>query len=206
MAGTRRVELAWSVDDDYGLGAVELVWKAGDAAEKRRAIETPAAGSRAAQGKIEWDLGELDLKPGVRVAYHLEAKDNDTVPGPNVGRSKTMTLTVFSPREKQERAVEDQQQLVEAAVQLLADRLEVARRNDDAALVAEFERIHSKAEALLLLLSRAEQSSGDAQPKKAIGAKDVRGALGEMHARLAKLVRDEEQTSRRAAHRGAQVA
>ena len=194
VAGPRRVELAWSVDDDYGLGAIELVWKAGDAPEKRRTIEAkPAAGSRALSGKIEWDLGEIDLKPGVRVAYHLEAKDNDTVPRPNVGRSKTLTLSMFSPREKQERAMTDQQQLVEAAVQLLGDRLEVKHDGEEQAVEA-FTRMHSKAEALLLLLSHAEQSAGEAQPKKAAGAKDVRGVLGDIHARLGKLVREEEQT------------
>ncbi|HEY2747075.1 MAG TPA: DUF4175 family protein [Polyangia bacterium] len=195
VAGTRRIELAWSVDDDYGLGAVELVWKVGDAPEKRRAVDKAQAGQRAMQGKIEWDLAELDLKPGARVAYHLEAKDNDTVPGPNVGRSKTLTLTVFSPREKQERAVEDEQQLVEAALQELADRLET-RHIDDEQVMAEFTRIHSKAEALLVMLSRAEQSAGEAQSKRTaatIRANDVRGALGEIHARLGKLVRDEEQ-------------
>ncbi|HEX6836391.1 MAG TPA: DUF4175 family protein, partial [Polyangia bacterium] len=198
VAGPRRVELAYSVDDDYGLGAVELVWKAGDAPEKRRTIEAqPQPGTRALQGKIEWDLGEIDLKPGVRVSYHLEAKDNDTVPRPNVGRSKTLTLSMFSPREKQERAMNDEQELVEQAVQLLGDRLEIKRdegkRDGDGELVDAFTRIHSKADALLLSLSRAEQSSGEAQPKKATGAKDVRGALGEIHTRLGKLVRDEEQ-------------
>ncbi|HEX9102903.1 MAG TPA: DUF4175 family protein [Polyangia bacterium] len=193
VAGPRRVELAWSVDDDYGLGAIELVWKAGDAPERRRTIEAkPAAGTRALAGKIEWDLGEIDLKPGVRVSYHLEAKDNDTVPGPNVGRSKTLTLSMFSPREKQERALDDEQLLVEAAVQLLGDRLEVKKESEEQ-LVDAFTRMHSKAEALLLALSRAEQSAGEAQPKKPAGAKDVRGALGEMHARLGKLVREEEQ-------------
>ena len=194
VAGPRRVELAWSVDDDYGLGAIELVWKAGDAPEKRRTIEArPQAGTRALSGKIEWDLGEIDLKPGVRVSYHLEARDNDTVPGPNVGRSKTLTLSMFSPREKQERAMTDQEELVEQAVQLLGDRLEVKRDAPDAEEVDAFVRIHSKADALLLSLSRAEQSAGEAQPKKAAGAKDVRGTLGELHARLGKLVREEEQ-------------
>src|SRR5262249_6909967 len=153
--------LAWSVDDDYGLSAIELVWKAGEAAEQRRVIDgKPAAGTRALSGKIEWDLGELDLKPGVRVSYWLEAKDNDNDPGPNVGRSKTMTLSMFSPREKQERAMDDQQQLVEEAVQLLGDRLEVKRDGGDEALVEAFTRIHSRAEALLLSLARAEQSAG----------------------------------------------
>ena len=52
VAGPRRVELAWSVDDDYGLGAIELVWKAGDAPEKRRAIAPkPAAGHARALGQ-----------------------------------------------------------------------------------------------------------------------------------------------------------
>ena len=195
VAGPRRIELAWSLDDDYGLGAIELVWKAGDAPEQRRTIEAkPAAGTRALSGKIEWDLGELALKPGVRVAYHLEAKDNDTVPGPNVGRSKTLTLSMFSPREKQERAMDDQQQLLEAAVQLLGDRLEVKRGGDDEALVEAFTRIHSRAEALLLALGRAERSTGDAQHPKAAGARDVKGGLGEIHTRLGKLQRDEEQT------------
>ncbi|MDB4965470.1 MAG: hypothetical protein JWN44_1159 [Myxococcales bacterium] len=196
VSGPRRIELAWSVDDDYGLGAIELVWKAGDAPEQRRIIDArPAAGTRALQGKIEWDLGELDLKPGVRVAYHLEAKDNDTVPGPNVGKSKSMTLSMFSPREKQERAMSLEQQLLEQMLQLLADRLEV-KHSDDEALVETFTRIHSRADALLLGLSRAEQSAGESQGGaggKATGAKDVKGALGEMHVRLGKLVRDEEQ-------------
>jgi hypothetical protein len=193
VAGPRRVELAWNVDDDYGLGAIELVWKAGDAPEQRRMIDAkPAPGTRAMQGKIEWDLGEIDLKPGVKVSYHLEAKDNDTVPGPNVGRSKTLTLSMFSPREKTERAMADQQQLLEEAIALLGDRLEL-KHDDDEKLVEAFTRVHSKAEALLVSLARAEQTAGDSQPKKASGARDIKGALGEMHTRLGKLVHEEEQ-------------
>jgi uncharacterized protein DUF4175/signal transduction histidine kinase-like protein len=189
VAGPRRIELAWSVDDDYGLGAVELVWRSGEGPERRRTVEAnPPSGSRALQGRIEWDLGELDLKPGVKVAYHLEAKDNDTVPGPNVGRSKTLTLSMFSPREKQERALGDQQQLLEEAIQLLADRLEV-KRVDDEAVVEAFTRLHSRAEALLLSLARAEQSGGEVK-----AARDLKATLGEMHTRLGKLTREEEAT------------
>ena len=151
VAGPRRVELAWSVDDDYGLGAIELVWKAGDAPEKRRIIEPQPRRARARSGQDRVGPRRARAEPGVRVAYHLEAKDNDTVPGPNVGRSKTLTLSMFSPREKQERAMSDEQQLVEAAVQLLGDRLEV-KRDDDDQLVDAFTRIHSKAEALLLVV------------------------------------------------------
>lgn len=188
VAGPRRIELAWSVDDDYGLGAIELVWRAGEGPEQRRLVENAPPETRERSGRLEWDLGELDLKPGVKVSYHLEAKDNDTVPGPNVGRSKTLVLSMFSPREKQDRALGDEQQLLEEAIQLLGDRLEV-KKLDDEATVEAFTRIHSRADALMLSLSRAEQSAGELK-----AAKELKAALGEMHARLGKLVRDEEVT------------
>jgi hypothetical protein len=194
VSGPRRVELAWSVDDDYGLGPIELVWKVGEGAEQRRPVATPPAGARAQSGKLEWDLGELDLKAGARVAYHLEARDNDTVPGPNVGRSKTMTLVVFSPREKSEHALTDQQALLEETVQLLGDRLELGPdkgSGSDEALLDGYTRVHSSAERLLMSLTRAEQSAAEL-PQSRGGARDLKTTLGEMHVRQAKLVRDEE--------------
>jgi hypothetical protein len=196
VAGPRRVELAYSVDDDYGLGAIELVWKAGDAPEARKLVVTPPAGAREASGKLEWDLGEIDLKPGVKVSYRLEAKDNDTEPAPNIGRSKTLTLSMFDPRAKQAHALADEEQLLDQAVQLLGDRLEVKRpseKDDDDALVDTFSRIHSHAETLLMLLTKAEQSAGEAQGRKPASARDLKAQLSDIHGRLAKLDRDEEQ-------------
>src|SRR5207237_9399582 len=38
VASTRRIELGYSLDDDYGLSELALVWKQGDAPEVRRAI------------------------------------------------------------------------------------------------------------------------------------------------------------------------
>jgi hypothetical protein len=196
VSGPRRVELAWSVEDDYGLGPIALVWKVGGGPEQRRAVDAePKPGARRLWGKIDWDLGELGTpQPGARISYWLEAKDNDTVPGPNVGRSKALLLLMYSPREKQERAMTDQQQLLEEAVQLLGDRLEVKRGLDDEAVADAFTRIHSRAEGLLLSLSRAEQSTGEAQKAAHSGARSLKNTLGEMHTRLGKLVREEEHT------------
>lgn len=193
VAGPRRVELAWSVDDDYGLGAIDLVWKIGETAEQRRTIATPPPGARAQSGKLEWDLAELDLKPGARVAYHLEAKDNDDQPRPNIGHSKTLTLVMFSPREKSERALADENALLDELVQLLGDRLEVRHDATDEALVESYTRIHSRADALLLALARAEQSAAELPKSKSASTRDGKTILGEMHARQGKLVHDEEQ-------------
>jgi hypothetical protein len=196
VAGPRRIELAYTVDDDYGLGDVELVWKIGEGPEARRVVVPAEPGQRAATGKLEWDLAELDLKPGARVAYHLEAKDNDTVSGPNVGKSRTMYLSIFSPREKHEAAVAAEEQLLEQALALLADRLELAR--DEAGLVEALTPIHSRAEAFLVALTRAEQA---AETESKTG--DAQKQLREMHGRLQKLTRDEEQALGEARHKKA---
>jgi hypothetical protein len=185
VAGPRRVELAYSIDDDYGLLDVELVWSAGEAAETRKKVLVPKDGQRAASGRFEWDLGELDLQPGAHVAYHLEARDNDDVSGPNVGRSRTFYLSMSSPHEKRERAAGLEEQLLEVAVTQLADRLEV--KHDDEAFVELLGPIHNRAEALVVMLAQAEQAAEADKPDG-----DARKQLAEIHARLSKLVRDEE--------------
>jgi hypothetical protein len=89
---------------------------------------------------------------------------------------------VSSPREKHERSVASEEQLLEEAVRQLADRLEL--RGD---LIESLPPIHNHAEALLVLLAQAEQAAEADKPEG-----DVKKQLAEMHARLGKLVRDEE--------------
>jgi hypothetical protein len=185
VAGPRRVELAYSIDDDYGLHDVDLVWSVGESAETRKKVLAPKDGQRAASGRFEWDLGELDLQPGAHVAYHLEARDNDDVSGPNVGRSRTFYLSMSSPHEKRERAVGLEEQLLEVAVIQLGDRLEV--KHDEEAFVELLVPIHNRAEALVVMLAQAEQAAETDKPDG-----DGKKQLAEIHGRLSKLVRDEE--------------
>src|SRR5579871_1819731 len=123
VPGARKIELQWAADDDYGVGELSIVWRAVDGGgEQRKLVRTVSA--KSGSGKLEWDLAELELKPGVRVAYHLEAKDNDTVPGPNVGASRTLYVRIYSPVEKHEEQLAAEQQLLDHAVGLLGDRIE----------------------------------------------------------------------------------
>lgn len=191
VAESRRIELGYSIDDDYGITGLELVWRQSSGKEGRRSIALlpKEKGERVASGKFEWDLGELDLKPGARVAYHLEAKDNDNVSGPNKGSSRTLHLSVFSPREKQEAALSEQQQVLEQAVGLLADRLEFRPGENEDRTLDRFGAFRSRTEALLAALGRLEQTLGSAATSRA-----TRQALGEIHDRLSKLAAEEART------------
>jgi hypothetical protein len=121
VTNLRRIELAYVVEDDHGLTAIELVWMAGkDTGRKPVAL---GAKSARAQGKFEWDMAEVPLPPGAEVTYWLEARDNDTVRGPNIGKSREHGLKVFSPRERHEQYLARQEELAEKMLAVLGARL-----------------------------------------------------------------------------------
>lgn len=224
VTGTRRIELAYSAEDDFGLGEIDLVYRIGATPERRKHLRPEAkpdpakeGGSRAARSaapapvvaaaaaprniaaKIEWDLSELELAPGARVTYYMEARDLDNVNGPNVGRSREYALRILSPREKSEALLKNQEQLRELAIQLLGDRLELGRAlppHPTDLPLEQLERVlgvHRKTEAFLLQIGRVQQDSARSDlPSAAPVPKDLQNILQEIGRRLGKLTQDEE--------------
>jgi len=200
----RKVQIGWSVDDDYGLGPIELVWTIEDgkrpkgertapvdggadaAVGGRRVVARPEAGARASQGTEEWDLDEiarlLAARPGARVSYHLEAKDNDAVSGPKVGVSRTFTLGVRDEEAERDRALQLEERLLEQAVATLADRLELDPGDD-----AKVRVVHGAEQALAQAAALVAKALGDDKRSQA-----ARKELDAIAARLERLVRDEE--------------
>jgi hypothetical protein len=143
VSNLRRVELAYVIEDDFGITSAELVWDAGkDKGRKPIAVEpgkrTAAVGreptsaappSRRLQGKLMWDIAEVQVPSGGEVRYWIEAKDNDTIRGPNLGRSREFHLKVVSPRERHEETLARQQAVAEKVLKNLSGRLTLA---DDA--------------------------------------------------------------------------
>ena len=140
VSNLRQVELAYVLEDDYGIASIELMWMAGRETGKKvvpvgGASAPPNAGSSAPTpspaakgesritGKLLWDMAELPLPAGAEVRYWLEVKDNDNVNGPNLGRSKEYRLKVISPRERHEQVLAKQQELADKMLDVLAGRL-----------------------------------------------------------------------------------
>jgi hypothetical protein len=182
VSSRRRVELAYNVDDDYGIGEIALVWRSAAGKEERKLLPTPRAGARTAQAKFYWDLADVALPPGARVTYHLEAKDNDDVGGPNVGVSKSYVLRVFSPRERHEEVVEREQQVFEAAVQTLSGRL--TPTDGDAMARAAYEELERLVVDLAALLTAIDADT--------LAPKGLKAEIEGMHGRLEKLLREEQ--------------
>jgi hypothetical protein len=122
----RQVELAYVIEDDFGITSAELVWEAGkDKGKKPLAIEetTGRAPRGRIQGRLLWDIAEVQVPSGGEVRYWIQAKDNDTIGGPNIGRSRELHLKVTSSRERHEETLGHQQDLAEKIIKNLGTRL-----------------------------------------------------------------------------------
>src|SRR5262249_37760272 len=115
VSGPKLIELGFAVEDDYGLSEISLVWQTQGGPEQRKVLRT-GIGTRSAQGRFDWDLAEVGLRagsvPSGRVAYRIEARDNDNIGGPNVGSSRTFYLHLTSARDKHQTRVERQAELL----------------------------------------------------------------------------------------------
>ncbi len=122
VANLRSVELAYVIEDDFAVTSAELVWESGKDRGKKPITLNDTASARV-QGKLLWDIAELQVPSGGDVRYWLEAKDNDSVGGPNTGKSRELHLRVVSPRERHEETLGRQQQVAEKILKNLGARL-----------------------------------------------------------------------------------
>ncbi len=153
VTNLRRVELAYVIEDDFGLATAELVWESGKDRGRKAVTLAPArtlapdadaaaAGTDAtlpggrALGKVLWDMAEVQVPSGGEVRYWLEAKDNMVGEGgPNIGRSRELHLRVVSPRERHEDTLGKHEEVAEKLLENLGGRLVLA--HDAAATVRE---------------------------------------------------------------------
>lgn len=178
----KRIELAYVAEDDLGLAKVELVWDVGGKTERRTWAQLDGPGR--AQGKMVWDLAEVALPPGAQVAYHLEVADTDTIPGPNVGRSRELHLRVFSPRERHEQNLARQAELAEHLLTALGRRLTAADQ------ATPRDELHRELGELAVELGTLTAAYAD-DPLADRGLRDV---LEAMRGRIDKLVSQDERT------------
>ena len=92
------VDLKVEAADDYGIQALELVYRVeAEGAEevnvplKRWGVEN-APVRRSVSVAYRWDVDRIGIFPGEVLAYYVQALDNDNVSGPNIGKSPTYTL------------------------------------------------------------------------------------------------------------------
>lgn len=120
-----RIAMIFDASDDFGLGEISVAWRVmGSTREGKERLTAASRGAKHYPGSATLDLGPLALKPGDRVAYSLEARDNDTVNGPKIGASITRELRVYSKTAHHQTVLALQEQSLDELVHILGDNLD----------------------------------------------------------------------------------
>jgi hypothetical protein len=119
----RPIEVGYSVNDDFGVGKVELVYRIDDGKEQRTLLKE-AGTERIVQGRTVFDPDLSAAASGTTVTYRIEARDNDAVLGAKIGSSRSLTIVVQDPRENLDEQLVRQRAVLDRLIDNLGDRLE----------------------------------------------------------------------------------
>ncbi len=135
LDNSRRVVVRGEASDDFGLDDARLVYRltmrAGKLVETEytRVELALEPGARIQQIVHSWDLGalpSLTLSAGDEITYYLEARDNNSVRGSQIGRSATHRLRLPGLNERFD-ALDEQEDALERSVRDLDERSDDAR-------------------------------------------------------------------------------
>ena len=125
-----RVEL----DDDFGLHSARLLYKvsAGDS-EPHEAVAIPLWSAPGEEPGVaqpafvkhqeiayEWNLAPLKLAIGSIITFHADARDFDSIKGPNVGKSRELRLRIVSKEDAARQVDDGRRELREEIARILA--------------------------------------------------------------------------------------
>jgi len=119
------VEIHFKAHDDFGLGDVSIAWRIlGSSREGHQLLSSAGNGKKELRDEGVFDLSKLKLQPGDRIAYSVEAQDNDTVNGPKIGAGATRELRVYSERQHHREVLALQEKALDELIHVLGDNLE----------------------------------------------------------------------------------
>ena len=124
------VELKVEATDDYGIQALQLVYRVEreDAAEVNVPLKQwePLAAQQSVFVTYTWDVDAVGMFPGETLAYYVQALDTDNISGPNVGKSLTYTLRFPSLSEMYDEISAEQQTEQHGIEELFDEQAEAA--------------------------------------------------------------------------------
>ena len=93
-AATNRIALRFAASDDFGVEGVRILIHRLGSPEQELKVPRLTRRDGESVGEAELDLSGLKLEAYVLVAYHAEARDNNTLDGPGIGKSPTYFIEI----------------------------------------------------------------------------------------------------------------
>ncbi len=119
----KQILLSGSAGDDYGVTRVTFNY---EVSEKNKTVLSKSVAIKASAGALTsfeqyFDIQALGLKPGQKVAYYIEAWDNDGIHGSKASRSDIMSFQMYD-KEQLDSAINENSQQINSGISNSAER------------------------------------------------------------------------------------
>ena len=197
-----RVEIPFTVRDDFGLLKIELVYETGEGDVFRLPIKGLQPGKKRWRKRYTWDLATIPIDRRGEVVWWIEARDNDPGlgsrgaldPPGKVGRSSLQQLKIRDEEAEHLANLQSLQQLREACVDRLADRLVTTAFHTDGDVAPQIrvKSVRTMLQATELLLASMTALVERLALDTRVRARDVE-TLGEIQQRIAARFRSQQE-------------
>jgi soluble cytochrome b562 len=120
-----RIEIFYEAKDDYGLTEFRLASE-GQAGKTEKLIGKAKGSPTTYNEHYTLDVGGLNFGDGDMLKLRVEALDNDSVSGPNVGTSNAITVKLKDAAKRHRDVMDYAGQLMEQMIDTLGDEIEVS--------------------------------------------------------------------------------
>ncbi len=158
------VSFRFEAADDHGIRKIELVVEGPGGETTRETLAQPEGlHGKLSTGSHRFSLASMNVRPGDQVRIWLEAADHDDVAGPNVGRSEVVSVGLPSETSRRAEDLASLQEVLNSALDALADRLEqpVAPSPADPPSEERHARVHASTDASRALAARWTATAAD---------------------------------------------
>lgn len=121
------LNMEYSCNDDFGVKYISLNYNINNLNDTIITLKTFNNNKLKFKDSYNWDLNTLNLKPGDKMDYYLEVKDNDTVSGPKSSTTKIHHIEILDDDKNHKDAIDSQATLLNKMKELLSD--ETANHN-----------------------------------------------------------------------------
>jgi hypothetical protein len=180
-----RIPLRLRASDDHGLTSVELAVRIGERDETRTRLWS-SVDAKQPQTSLQDEApivpAALGAQPGDSIVVWLEARDGDTVSGPNVGVSKAIAFEVATDAQQLSLRLPRLREVLDGSLEALGDRLEVALPDTVALAAQRTVELHTSYEPWISDLDALISSSR--QKPDALDIDQLEGVLDRMRREL----------------------
>lgn len=124
-----KMDIFYEAEDDFSISKLTLSWE-NQREQSELPIKTKDQDTNTIEGRLTWGPRGINPANGDTIKLKVLAYDNDTISGPKVGVSNSITIKLKDARSKHKETLNFAEQLMEELIDILGDEIDISSKRE----------------------------------------------------------------------------